>query len=83
MKNLITALIERKLVNNSNAAESLILEGRVRVNGIVKDKPGIKVSDKSVIDIKQGLPFVSRGGLKIQQAFSELGISVKNKKTAD
>ncbi|MBM3710127.1 MAG: TlyA family RNA methyltransferase, partial [Actinobacteria bacterium] len=41
------------------------------------------VSDKSVIDIKQGLPFVSRGGLKIQQAFSELGISVKNKKTAD
>ncbi|MBM3707649.1 MAG: TlyA family RNA methyltransferase [Actinobacteria bacterium] len=83
MKKLITILLERNLVINRNTAESLILEGKVRVDGKIKDKPGIKVSDKSIIEIKPDLPFVSRGGLKIQEAFTDLKISVKNKKAVD
>jgi len=83
LKKLITILLERNLVINRNTAESLILEGKVRVDGKIKDKPGIKVSDKSIIEIKPDLPFVSRGGLKIQEAFTDLKISVKNKKAVD
>lgn len=83
MKNLVTILLDRNLVDNRNTAESLILEGKVRVDGNITDKPGIKVSEKSYIEIKHDIPFVSRGGLKIQEAFLDLNISAKNKRTID
>ena len=83
MKNLVTTLLERNLVNDRIAAESLILEGKVKVNGKITDKLGAKVSEKSVIEIKKDMPFVSKGGLKIQGAFNDLRISVKDKKAID
>lgn len=83
LKNLVTILLDRNLVDNRNTAESLILEGKVRVDGNITDKPGIKVSEKSYIEIKHDIPFVSRGGLKIQEAFLDLNISAKNKRTID
>ena len=59
------------------------MEGRVKVGGSVIEKPGTLVSQDSEIEIIPKNPYVSRGGLKIEGAFKDLGISITGKKAVD
>ena len=57
-------------------ARSLIMEGRVRVNGAPATKAGQNVRDDANIEIEQPRRFVSRGGEKLDHALKAFGIDV-------
>ena len=54
-----------------------IMAGKVRVNGIICDKPGTIVASDAAIELLEPKnPYVSRGGLKIAAALENLDIDV-------
>jgi 23S rRNA (cytidine1920-2'-O)/16S rRNA (cytidine1409-2'-O)-methyltransferase len=70
------ALVERLLVDSREKAQALILAGKVRVDGQRADKPGRSVSGESRIEVEQALPYVSRGGLKLEHALQHFHLDV-------
>ncbi|GAB4534771.1 MAG: TlyA family rRNA (cytidine-2'-O)-methyltransferase [Thermodesulfovibrionia bacterium] len=76
-------LFERGLVDSREKARALILEGKVLVNGVAVDKPGSSVSHDASITIKEGMPYVSRGGLKLEKAINAFGMDLKDKTAMD
>jgi 23S rRNA (cytidine1920-2'-O)/16S rRNA (cytidine1409-2'-O)-methyltransferase len=70
-------LVERGLVESRARAQALILEGRVLVNGQRFEKPGHAVSAEAKIELKgEDIPYVSRGGLKLEGALNSFCIDV-------
>jgi 23S rRNA (cytidine1920-2'-O)/16S rRNA (cytidine1409-2'-O)-methyltransferase len=55
-------------------ARSLIMEGRVRVDGTVASKAGQSVRAEAAIDIEPPRRFVSRGGDKLERALEAFGV---------
>lgn len=53
----------------------LIMAGKVFVDEVVVDKPGTLVSSDATIRINTGIPFVSRGGYKLQEALDRFQLS--------
>jgi 23S rRNA (cytidine1920-2'-O)/16S rRNA (cytidine1409-2'-O)-methyltransferase len=76
-------LAQRDLAPSREAARRLIMAGEVRVDGEVRDKPGMKVAASAEIEVKQSPRFVSRGGEKLQGAFDLFPISVEGAICAD
>ncbi|MGB9667473.1 MAG: TlyA family RNA methyltransferase [Thermosulfidibacteraceae bacterium] len=76
-------LVDRGLVESRQKAQALIMEGRVKVNGILVTKAGAKVPVDSEIEIIETLKYVSRGGLKLEHAIEYFGIDVKDKVCLD
>ncbi|MBW1892214.1 MAG: TlyA family RNA methyltransferase [Deltaproteobacteria bacterium] len=77
-KRLDLLLFEKGMAESREKARSLILAGKVLVNSQLVDKPGTSILPDSTITIKDQLPFVSRGGLKLQEAIQQLNIDVSN-----
>lgn len=70
--------MERGLVQSRARAQALILEGRVLVNGQRVDKAGHAVPVEARIELKgEDIPYVSRGGLKLEGALKSFCISVE------
>ena len=67
-------LVQRGLAKDVAQAQALILAGRVR--GVSNPKAGLNVGVDQEVSLEQAPPFVSRGGLKLQAALTEFGISV-------
>lgn len=83
-KRLDKLLVERGLIPARQRALPLIMQGRVIVNGIVITKPGTMVDEDSAVEIKgEDIPYVSRGGLKLQAAIDHFHVSVKDKIAMD
>lgn len=84
-KERLDVLIHRLgLTESREKASSQIMSGIVYVNGIKVDKPGTKFAMDSSIEIRgNSLPYVSRGGLKLEKALSEFGIKLKDKVALD
>ena len=61
----------------------LIDNGCVEVNGKVCTKASFDVTDQEVKIIGQGIPYVSRGGFKLEGALSHFGVSPKGFVCAD
>lgn len=83
-KRLDEMLVEKELASSLNLARAYIMEGRVRVKGVVIDKPGYQVSAGD--DISLDLPecsFVSRGGYKLHGAIKAFGVDVQSKIAMD
>ncbi len=77
-------LVDRGLAETREKARALIMAGQVYVNGQRVEKAGTKVREEAKIELKgEGLPFVSRGGLKLAHALKEFGIRVKGLTCAD
>lgn len=76
-------VVDRGLAESRQKAQSLIMAGRVFFDGERIDKPGQKVELDREILVKEPMPFVSRGGLKLSGALERLGISVSGKIAAD
>jgi 23S rRNA (cytidine1920-2'-O)/16S rRNA (cytidine1409-2'-O)-methyltransferase len=77
-------LVERGLVESREKAKRIILAGLVYSNEFRLDKPGEKVDRDIPLTIKGNpLPYVSRGGLKLEKALKEFSISVKDKIVLD
>ena len=68
-------LVERGLFPSREKARAAIMAGEILVNEIKIDKAGTAVDEQSDIRIiGKRLPFVSRGGLKLQKAIEVFGI---------
>lgn len=73
------ALVDRGLASSRERAQSLILAGRVTVNGSPASKAGLQVSPETLIEVSgDDLPFVSRGGVKLQHALDVYAIDVRD-----
>ncbi len=72
-------LSEKGLVESREKAQRLIMSGVVYVDNQKIDKPGTKVKTSSKIFIKQKMPYVSRGGFKLEKGLKSFKPDVKDK----
>ncbi|MGN0027051.1 MAG: TlyA family RNA methyltransferase [Clostridium sp.] len=73
-------LVEKGIFTSRERAKTSIMAGKIFVDGQRVDKAGEKVSvDAEIIFKGQEIPYVSRGGLKLEKAMKEFGISLENK----
>ena len=57
------------LTESRERAKTTIMSGLVFVNGQRADKPGMPVSPEAKVEVRgEALPFVSRGGFKLDKA---------------
>ena len=77
-------LVERGLQESRQRAQGAIMSGSVFVNGQRVDKPGTAVVDDAAIEVRGGtLPYVSRGGLKLEKAMDAFPIDLRGAVCAD
>jgi 23S rRNA (cytidine1920-2'-O)/16S rRNA (cytidine1409-2'-O)-methyltransferase len=73
-------LVDRGLVETREKAKRTIMAGLVYSEQVRLDKPGVKVDDDIPLEIKgKTMPYVSRGGLKLEKALNEFSLSVEDK----
>ncbi|MDR1801308.1 MAG: TlyA family RNA methyltransferase [Lachnospiraceae bacterium] len=83
-KRLDILVAERNTSLSREKAKALIMAGEVFVDGEREDKAGTTFDESVSIEIKsKALPFVSRGGLKLNKAFDEFGLDVSGKVCTD
>lgn len=79
-KRLDVLLVERKLMDSREKAKRVIMAGLVFSESERLDKPGMQVPETIPLHIKgDPIPYVSRGGLKLEKALKHFHIKVKNK----
>ena len=62
-------MVERGLAESRQKAQAVIMAGQVYVNGQKVDKAGTPVTAEQAIEVRgRSLPYVSRGGLKLEKA---------------
>jgi 23S rRNA (cytidine1920-2'-O)/16S rRNA (cytidine1409-2'-O)-methyltransferase len=77
-------LVERGVAPSRQRAQALLLAGQVRVNGMQMDKPGTAVAvDARIETTGEQLRYASRGGLKLEGALADFGVSPQNKVCLD
>ena len=77
-------LVKRNLVQSRERAKTTIMAGLVLVDGQKVDKAGTLVKPEAEIRVLGNtLPYVSRGGLKLEKAIKEFGVSLQGKVAAD
>lgn len=70
-------LVDRGLVRSRKRAQARIMAGDVRINDQVVDKAGTRVPiDAEIKLVGEEIPFVSRGGLKLEQALDTFRVEV-------
>lgn len=81
---LDTLLTEAGYAGSREKARSIIMAGLVFVDNQKIDKPGTKINVYSNIEVKGNpIPYVSRGGLKLEKALKEFKIDVSGLTTID
>lgn len=71
-------LTERGLAESGNKAQRLIMAGQVYVDGQKADKPGHPVRSDVDIEVRQPLPYVSRGALKLKAALDAFPFPIQD-----
>jgi 23S rRNA (cytidine1920-2'-O)/16S rRNA (cytidine1409-2'-O)-methyltransferase len=76
--------VRRKLVPSRNAAQHAISAGLVEVDGVIAPKAATMVTPSARLRLAEpAARFVSRGGLKLQQALDAFAISVAGRRALD
>lgn len=69
--------VEKDLASSRERAKALIMAGRIMVDGVPVSKPGTPVRPSATLVRKgEDLPYVSRGGLKLQAALENFKLSI-------
>ena len=77
-------LTERGLCESRQKAQAAIMAGLVTVNGEKVTKSGASVLESDVLEVKgPAIPYVSRGGLKLEKALKLWSIDLSGKLCAD
>lgn len=76
-------MFERGVIESREKAKAIIVEGNVLVNGVIVDKAGTLVRTDASVEILQKIPYVSRGGLKLEHVIRSFNIEVKGKIAMD
>ena len=72
------------LAESRERAKTTVMAGLVYVNGQKSDKPGTQVSPDAKIEVRgDALPYVSRGGLKLDKSLRVFPISLTGRVCAD
>jgi 23S rRNA (cytidine1920-2'-O)/16S rRNA (cytidine1409-2'-O)-methyltransferase len=74
---------QRDLAPSREAARRMIMAGEVRIDGEVRDKPGMRVAADTVLEVRQTPRFVSRGGDKLAAALDAFPVTVTDRVCAD
>ena len=71
------ALVRLQYADTLELARAIVMERRVFQNGNRLDKPSILLSGDAGLTVKgDKLPYVSRGGLKLENAMSAFGLEL-------
>ena len=77
-------LVEQGLLESRQKAQAVIMAGSVFVDGQRVDKPGTAVPNTAAIQVRgHALPYVSRGGLKLEKAMAAFPIDLNGAVCAD
>ena len=83
-KRLDILLVERGLASGRERAKALIMEGVVYIGGERAQKPGDVCDPEAQVEVRgKTLPYVSRGGLKLEKAIRAFEILVAGAVCAD
>ncbi|MFO7815567.1 MAG: TlyA family RNA methyltransferase [Halanaerobiales bacterium] len=83
-KRIDLLLTEREYFPSRNKAKRAIMAGEIYVNNQMVDKPGTRVDINADIEVKgDSLPYVSRGGLKLEKALQIFEVDPTGKKVID
>jgi 23S rRNA (cytidine1920-2'-O)/16S rRNA (cytidine1409-2'-O)-methyltransferase len=73
-------IVERGLAPSRERAQSLLLAGNVLVNGQKLEKAGTQIATDAQIEIVgETLRYASRGGVKLEGALEDFGVTPQNK----
>lgn len=73
-------LVKRGLTESRERAKAVIMAGCVFVDGQREDKAGSMFGENAAIEVKgNSLPYVSRGGLKLEKAVKEFGVVLSDR----
>ena len=69
-------LVEKKMVQSRQRARAMIMAGKILVNRQPVDKAGFLVTTTDSVELKEkDIPYVSRGGLKLEAALQSLELN--------
>jgi 23S rRNA (cytidine1920-2'-O)/16S rRNA (cytidine1409-2'-O)-methyltransferase len=84
MKRLDIVLVQQGLAPSREQAQQLIKNGQVSLDGKPLKKPSLQVEEEAKLLLTgETLPFVSRGGLKLQRALERFPLTLENRVCAD
>lgn len=79
-KRIDVLLVEQGYFDSRERAKKAIMAGLVFVDNQRCDKAGVDVKDDAKIEVKGNpIPYVSRGGLKLEKAMKNFDITLQNK----
>ncbi|SHJ58114.1 23S rRNA (cytidine1920-2'-O)/16S rRNA (cytidine1409-2'-O)-methyltransferase [Clostridium amylolyticum] len=77
-------LVEKGLFQSRERAKAAVMSGKVYVDDIKVDKCGEKVHEDAKVEYRgEQMPYVSRGGFKLEKAINSFDISLNNKVSMD
>ena len=77
-------LVKRNLAESREKAKAVIMSGNVFVDGQREDKAGTTFPEDVAIEVRgHALPYVSRGGLKLEKAMKEFDVELQDKVCTD
>lgn len=76
-------IFDKGWVESREKAKALIMGGNVHVDGVRTEKAGTLVKPDACIEVLHKMPYVSRGGLKLEHAIEAFNIDVKGKRAMD
>jgi 23S rRNA (cytidine1920-2'-O)/16S rRNA (cytidine1409-2'-O)-methyltransferase len=79
-KRLDVLIVERGLAPSRERAQAMLLAGQVRVDGAALTKAGSQVpADASITIVGEPLRYASRGGLKLEGALNDFGVTPRGR----
>ena len=83
-KRLDVLLVERGSADSRQKAQAMIMAGQIYAGERRCDKAGQMLDEETVLEVRgQTMPYVSRGGLKLEKAMKVFPITLKDKVAAD
>ena len=83
-KRLDVLFVEQGLADTRQKAQAMIMAGQVYAGERRCDKAGQMLDEETVLEVRgQTMPYVSRGGLKLEKAMKSFPITLKGKTAAD
>lgn len=77
-------LVKRNLAESREKAKAIIMSGIVYVEGQKEDKAGTSFPEESTIEVRgKTMPYVSRGGYKLEKAIANFDITLEDKVCSD
>lgn len=76
-------LVERGLADTRQKAQAVIMAGQVYSGERRCDKAGLALEEDAPLEVRGGLRYVSRGGLKLEKAMQCFPITLTDKTAAD